>query len=115
MQEPFDDANTLDRKSGVKLRNLANAVRNESLPTLMSEVGWRGIRSMRKAIFKLAGPDGDCPVIFQPVGYYRLQRDFVSAASRKAILAYADAILRGEYPLMGYGAPHLGASPDWHC
>jgi Heparinase II/III-like protein/Heparinase II/III N-terminus len=115
MQEPFDDANTLDRKSGVNLRNLANAVRNESLPALMSEVGWRGIRSMRKSIFKLAGPDGDCPVIFQPIGYYRLQRDFVSGASRKAILAYADAILRGEYPLMGYGAPHLGASPDWHC
>ena len=31
------------------------------------------------------------------------------------MLAYADAILRGEYPLMGYGSPHLGTHPDWQC
>jgi Heparinase II/III-like protein/Heparinase II/III N-terminus len=90
-------------------------LRNEPLPALIGEAGWRVIRSIRKSIFKLAVRNGDCPIIFRPLGYYRLQRDFVSGHARKAVLAYADAILRGEYPLMGYGAPHLGAYPDWHC
>jgi hypothetical protein len=99
----------------VKLRNLASALRNEPLPTLIGEAGWRGIRSIRRSIFKLAGWEGNCPVIFCPIGYYRLQRDFVSERSRAIILAYADAILRGEYPLMGYGAPYLGGNPDWQC
>jgi Heparinase II/III-like protein/Heparinase II/III N-terminus len=99
----------------VKLRNLASALRNEPLPALIGEAGWRGIRSIRRSIFKLAARNGDCPVIFRPIGYYRVQRDFVCERARKAVLAYADAILRGEFPLMGYGSPHLGANPDWHC
>ena len=99
----------------MKLRNLASALRNEPLAALIGEAGWRGIRSIRRSIFKLVARNGDCPVIFRPIGYYRVQRDFVSEHARKAVLAYADAILRGEYPLMGYGAPHLGANPDWHC
>jgi hypothetical protein len=99
----------------VKLRTLASALRNEPLPTLIGEAGWRGIRSIRGSIFKLSARNDGCPVIFQPIGYYRVEGDFVSEHTRKSILAYADAILLGEYPLMGYGAPHLGANPDWHC
>ena len=99
----------------MKLRNLGTALRHEPLPTLIGEAGWRGIRSIRKSIFKFAGQNGDCPVIFRPIGYYRVQRDLVSERSREAVLAYADAILRGEYPLMGYGKPHLGINPDWQC
>jgi hypothetical protein len=99
----------------VKLRNLASVLRNDTLPVLIGEAGWRLIRSIRGSIFKLAGQDGVCPVVFRPIGYYRLQRDLVSEHSRKATLAYADAILRGEYPMMGYGSPHLGTSPDWQC
>jgi hypothetical protein len=99
----------------VKLRSLANALRNEPLPTLIGEAGWRGIRSIRRSIFKVAGQNGNCPVVFRPIGYYRVQKDFVSEPSRGAVLAYADAILRGEYPLMGYGCPHLGINPNWQC
>jgi hypothetical protein len=99
----------------VKLRNLASVVRNEPLPNLIREAGWRGIRSIRRSIFRLKGQGGDCPVIFRPIDYYRVRRDFVSDRTREAVLAYADAILRGEYPLMGYGAPHLGVNPDWQC
>jgi hypothetical protein len=99
----------------VKLHNLASALRNEPLSALIGEAGWRGIRSIRGSIFKLAARNGDCPIIFRPLGYYQVQRDFVSEHARKAVLTYADAILRGEYPLMGYGAPHLGGNPDWHC
>lgn len=97
----------------MKLRTIASAVRREPLPALLAEAAWRGVRSIRRSIFRIAGQGGDCPVTFRPIGYYRLNRNLVSERSREAILAYADAILRGEYPLMGYGAPNLGRNPDW--
>jgi hypothetical protein len=49
---------------------------------------------------------------FNRIGYYH---NLGCDHSRGAILAYADAILRGEYPLLGYGSPNLGIHPDWHC
>jgi Heparinase II/III-like protein/Heparinase II/III N-terminus len=101
--------------SGVKLRNLANTLRKEPLPTLIGEAGWRGIRSIRKTVFQLTGRDAACPVIFRPIGYYQLRKEPVSDPTRKATVDYADAIVRGEYPLMGYSSPYLGVKPDWHC
>jgi Heparinase II/III-like protein/Heparinase II/III N-terminus len=99
----------------MKLRTLPSTLSSEPLQTLLGEAGWRGIRAMRKRIFALTDQDGPCPVRFQPVGYYQLHRQVVSGGSCQAIAAYADAVLRGEYPLMGYGSPHLGLNPDWHC
>ncbi len=96
----------------MKLRNLASALRNEPLPALIGEAGWRGIRSIRRSIFKLARAGWRLArFIFHPIGYYRLQTGSVSEHARKAILAYADAILRGEYPLMGYGSPSSRDEP----
>ena len=103
------------RKFGVKLRSLGSALRREPLPALIGEAGWRSIRAIRKTRFQLAGPDSACPVSFQAIGYYQLQKQLVSEPARTSILAYADAILRGEYPLMGYGSPSLGTHPDWLC
>ena len=97
----------------MKLRTLASTLRNEPLSRLLGEAGWRGIRSFLKSISHLASKDARCKVRFHPIGYYRLRRDLVSEVSRQAILVYADAILRGDYPLMGYGIPHLGTGPDW--
>jgi hypothetical protein len=111
----FAEATQLHRESGVKLRTLASALHEEPLPTLIREAAWRGIRAFRKAAFRLARKGAACPVYFRPIGYYQLQRQLVSAHTSAAILAYADAILRGEYPLKGYGSPHLGFPPDWHC
>ncbi len=96
----------------MNLRTLAGALREEAPPKLLGEAGWRGIRSIRKSLFQLAGQGGRCPVRFRPIGYYCSQTD-LSEQSREAILAYADAILRGDFPLLGYGSPHLGTSPDW--
>jgi hypothetical protein len=96
-------------------RSITTVLRREPLPALIGEAAWRGLRSLRKTSFQLAGPDAACPVSFQPVGYYQLQKHLVSGQARTSILAYADAILRGEYPLMGYGSPQLGTEPDWQC
>jgi hypothetical protein len=91
------------------------AFREEPLPVLIAEAGWRAIRSARKSVFRFAESGEVCPVRFHPLGYYRVTKSLVSPRGREAILAYADAILRGEYPLMGYGNPLLGTSPDWQC
>jgi Heparinase II/III-like protein/Heparinase II/III N-terminus len=91
------------------------AFREEPLPALVAEAGWRAVRSARKSVFRFAESGVVCPARFQPLGYYRVKKSLVSPRSREAILAYADAILRGEYPLMGYGNPLLGTRPDWQC
>lgn len=97
----------------MKLRAITNALRSEPLPILAAEALQRGIRFIRRSTFQLGRRGGACPVRFQPIGYYRLRAQPASEADRAATLAYADAILRGEYPLMGYGSPYLGTKPDW--
>ena len=89
-------------------------LRDEPLPTLIREAGWRALRSMRKSIFPVAAARAHGQQRFHPIGYYDTQTP-LSSDERAAVLGYADAILRGEYPLMGYGSPHLGTRPDWHC
>jgi hypothetical protein len=89
--------------------------REEPLPALVAEAGWRAIRSARKSVFRFAETGGFCPARFRPLGYYRVKESLVTPRNREAILGYADAILRGEYPLLGYGNPLLGARPDWQC
>jgi hypothetical protein len=101
------------RRLGVELWSLTDALHREPLPALIGEAAWRGLRSLRKTSFQLAGPGAACPVSFQPIGYYQLKEQLVSEQARTPILAYAGAILGGEYPLMGYGSPRLGTQPDW--
>jgi hypothetical protein len=90
-------------------------LRDEPLPMLIREAGWRAIRSMRKSIFPVAAARANGQQLFRPIGYYDWQTSPISSEERAAVLSYADAILRGEYPLMGYGSPRLGTRPDWHC
>jgi Heparinase II/III-like protein/Heparinase II/III N-terminus len=96
-------------------RSLTAVLRRERLPALFREAAWRGLRSLRRTRFQLAGSGAACPVSFQPIGYYPLQKQLISELARTSILTYADAILNGEYPLMGYGSPRLGTHPDWQC
>jgi Heparinase II/III-like protein/Heparinase II/III N-terminus len=98
----------------VKLHTVASALHQEPLPVLMGEAAWRGVRTVRKWLFRLKGP-GSCHVRFHPIGYFESQAESASDQERESIIAYADAALRGEYPLMGYGCPGLGVAPDWHC
>jgi Heparinase II/III-like protein/Heparinase II/III N-terminus len=90
-------------------------LRDEPLPMLIREAGWRAIRSMRKSIFPVTTARANCRQRFRPIGYYDWQTPLLSSDERAAVLSYADAVLRGEYPLMGHGSPHLGSRPDWHC
>jgi Heparinase II/III-like protein/Heparinase II/III N-terminus len=98
----------------VKVHTAASVLRQEPLPVLIGEAAWRSVRAIRKWLFRLNGP-GSCRVDFHPIGYFESQPEFASGHERESIIAYADAVLRGEYPLMGYGCPHLGVAPDWHC
>ena len=90
-------------------------LRDEPLPMLIREAGWRAIRSMRKSIFPVAAARTNGQQRFRPIGYYESQGPLISSDERTAVLSYADAVLRGEYPLMGYGSPQLGTRPDWQC
>lgn len=90
-------------------------LRDEPLPILIREAGWRAFRSMRKSIFPVATARANRRQRFCPIGYYESQEPLISADERAAVLGYADAVLRGEYPLMGYGSPRLGTRPDWQC
>jgi Heparinase II/III-like protein/Heparinase II/III N-terminus len=98
----------------VNLRKLVRAFREEPLPTLMQEAAWRAIRYFREAVFRRVGIGKSCPVHFRPIGYYRLEKQLATQTGCP-VLAYADAILSGEYPLIGYGRPRLGPRPDWQC
>lgn len=98
----------------MKLHTAASILRQDPLPVLIGEAAWRSVRAIRKLLFRLTGP-GSCRVRFHPIGYFEAQAEFASSPGREAIVAYADAVLRGEYPLMGYGCPRLGVAPDWHC
>jgi hypothetical protein len=88
-------------------------LRDEPLPMLIREAGWRAIRSMRKSFFPVAAARTNGQQHFRPIGYYDRQTPLTSSDERAAVLRYADAVLRGEYPLMGYGSPNLGTRPDW--
>jgi hypothetical protein len=90
-------------------------LRDEPLPVLIREAGWRAIRSLRKSIFPVTTARANCRQCFRPIGYYESQMPLMSSDEQAAVLAYADAVLRGEYPLMGYGTPRLGTKPDWQC
>jgi hypothetical protein len=89
-------------------------LRDEPLPMLIREAGWRAIRSMRKSFFPVAAARTNGQQCFRPIGYYDWQTP-LSSDEPAGVLRYAEAVLRGEYPLMGYGSPNLGTRPDWQC
>jgi hypothetical protein len=99
----------------MKPHTLYRHLREKPVATLVGEATWRGIKTIRQWRLRNASEWGDCPVRFRPIGYYHCQRELVPEQSRQSIVGYADAILTGEYPLMGYGRPSLGVNPDWHC
>jgi Heparinase II/III-like protein/Heparinase II/III N-terminus len=89
-----------------------SVLRRERLPVLIAEAGWRVFRWGRKAVFRLSSHGSGRTVQFRPLGYYKGQPSF---DSEQAVVAYADAVLHGEYPLLGYGTPSLGLEPEWSC
>ena len=97
----------------MKLRRLLSVLHERTVPIMIAEAGWRCTRSLRKAQFQYLGQGASCPVQFKPIGYYRPQKELIDAPAREAIFSYAEALLRGEYPLLGYGSPQLGCKPDW--
>lgn len=96
-----------------KLTRLAQRVREESLPTLAREAMLRIAKRIRLARFQ-AQVKRVPEVQYHPVGYYKPRLKEVDGAARAAIVNFADCVLRGEFPLLGYGNPALGFPPDWN-
>ena len=102
----------------MKMGRPGSALRRYSLPVLVAEAVWRAVRSMRQASFRRQQNGGLCSVRFQPIGYYQreeLQGELLNTFDRQTILAYADSVLVGIFPIMGYGSVDLGNRPDWQC
>ena len=97
----------------MKPRSLYRYMRKQP-DALVREATWRGIKALRQWRLRNGAQGDNCPVRFQAIGYYRSQNELDSEQARESIVSYADAILSGDYPLMGYGSPSLGAHPDWH-
>jgi hypothetical protein len=86
-------------------------LRQDSPASLFREALWRAKRWGRQRAFHASLAGAACPVKFEPIAWDRSSRN----AHPSAITAYADAVLRGEFPLLGYQSPRLGIPPDWHC
>ena len=92
----------------MRLRKVARALRDEPLRVLVGEAAWRGLRSVRRSIFKLSGPDGRCPVRFHPIGYDQLLSPLASEHASEAIIGYADASCVESIRCWVTGAPISG-------
>ena len=99
----------------MKIQTLYKYLREEQPALLAQEAARRWVRPVRRWQFRNTIQRGNCPVRFRPIGYYQWQKEPVPERVRGSILDFADAILKGQYPLMGYGNPHLGSTPDWQC
>jgi len=77
------------------------------------EVLWRARRGWRKkrVLSRLENPDR---VEFRSIPYYTPDLQSLSEDARVLIVAFADEILAGRYPFLGYGTAALGTHPNWN-
>ena len=88
-------------------------LRRESPLLVAREVMWRARRGWRKKriLSRLENPDR---VEFRCIPYYAPDLQSLSEDARVLIVAFADEILAGRYPFLGYGTAALGTHPRWN-
>ncbi len=96
----------------LRLTHIAKRVRDDSLGSVAREAVLRVSKQVRLSRFQ-AEIERTPAVSYCPVGYYKPALHAISAEAREAIVCLADFVLRGEFPLLGYGNVALGFSPDW--
>lgn len=97
----------------LKLTQIAKRVSEDSFSSVAREAVLRVSKQMR--LLRFESQIGRTPeVIYSPIGYYKPVLQCASAEAREAIVRFADLVLRGEFPLMGYGNVALGSPVNWH-
>jgi len=92
---------------------LLSAVRRDSPLTLAREVLWRAKKRWRQQRLQQKLEAVECPVTYQPVGYYEPRLDLLASDHKETVLRYADAICAGKFPGFAYGPVSLGFPPRW--
>lgn len=95
-----------------KVSRIARAVREDSVGTLALEAVLRVSRKIRLSRFQ-AEIERIPELQYRPLGYYQPVLHAISPEQRKAIIRFADSVLVGDFPLMGYGNVPLSLPPDW--
>jgi hypothetical protein len=96
-----------------KVQRIAKAVREDSVGVLAREAMLRVSRRFNLSRFQ-AEVERVPEVQYRYLGYYKPMLTLLSPHDREAIIRFADLVLAGRIPLMGYGNVALGAEPDWH-
>ncbi|MGC2108281.1 MAG: alginate lyase family protein [Candidatus Korobacteraceae bacterium] len=95
-----------------KVSRITRAVREDSVGALALEAVLRVSRKIRLSRFQ-AEIEQIPELQYRPLGYYKPVLHAISPEQREVIVSFADRVLAGEFPLMGYGNVALGSPPDW--
>jgi hypothetical protein len=97
---------------------LAQLLRSESPVLLAKEVVWRFQRQRKRKRWDegllARRATGQCPVGFKNIQYYKPDLDAARSQHPEHLLAYADLIVHGKFPFLGYGTVELGSQPPWN-
>src|SRR5580658_1171323 len=88
-------------------------LKRESPLLVAREVFWRARRewNKRRMISRLEHPGN---LKFRCMPYHKPDLQSLSDHSRELMVAFADEILAGRYPFLGYGTAELGTRPKWN-
>lgn len=95
-----------------KVLRIAKAVREDSVGVLAREAMLRVSKRIRLSWFQTE-VERIPELQYRPIGYYKPVLHAISPDQREAIVRYADLVLAGKFPLLGYGNVPLGLPPDW--
>ena len=96
----------------LRFTHIAKRIRDDSLSSVAQEALLRISRKARLSRFE-AEIERTPEVTYCPIGYYKPAIQIVPSEAQEKIVQFADFVLRGEFPLMGYGNVALGFPPDW--
>ncbi len=96
----------------VRVSQLARVAREDSVGALAREAMLRVSKRLNLSRFQTE-IEREPELEYRFVGYYQPALSSLSAHDRQAIVRFADRVLAGEFPLMGYGNVSAGSPPDW--
>jgi hypothetical protein len=92
---------------------LIQILQRESPLVVAREAFWRARRNWNRK--RLSDRLGRLPSVeFRALPYYNPDLRSMSKEGRAIIVSFADEILAGRYPFLGYGTVALGKHPKWN-